>query len=170
MDTNNYLKDMLIFFAARGVRLVIGGGVAVVLHGGERMTMDLDIALDMEPKNVQRFLGAVEELEMVPRAPIPPETLLDQAAIEHIIAEKQALVFTFIDLKNPFKQIDIFLTQEHCYDVLVKDSVPLEIEGHQLRVVSPDKLIEMKKSVHPMRTKDLMDIHMLTALKENFPL
>jgi hypothetical protein len=38
----NYLKEMLVTFGDAGVEFVVGGGVACVLHGVERVTLDLD--------------------------------------------------------------------------------------------------------------------------------
>jgi intracellular sulfur oxidation DsrE/DsrF family protein len=38
---NNHLKDILTALAKKGVRFVVCGGVAVALHGVERMTLDL---------------------------------------------------------------------------------------------------------------------------------
>lgn len=38
----NHLKDILKELTERGVQFVICGGVALVLHGVERMTLDLD--------------------------------------------------------------------------------------------------------------------------------
>lgn len=41
----NYLKEMLVTLTDAGVEFVVGGGVACVLHGVERVTLDLDIAV-----------------------------------------------------------------------------------------------------------------------------
>lgn len=40
----NHLKEIIYRLADRGIDFIIGGGVAAVLHGVERVTMDLDIA------------------------------------------------------------------------------------------------------------------------------
>jgi hypothetical protein len=38
MGMKNYLKEMLVTLADAGVEFVVGGGVACVLHGVERIT------------------------------------------------------------------------------------------------------------------------------------
>ena len=46
----NYLEELLRKLTEQKVRFVVAGGVAAVLHGVERTTMDLDIALEMSQK------------------------------------------------------------------------------------------------------------------------
>lgn len=83
MDFNSptYLVDLLIALTQARVRFIVAGGVAVVLHGVERMTLDLDIALNQDRDNMERFLQFAATNGLVPRAPIPAETLLDTSAI-----------------------------------------------------------------------------------------
>ena len=66
----NYLKEMLVTLADAGVEFVVGGGVACVLHGVERVTLDLDIAVQMNSPNLDRLIGAVERLNLQPRVPV----------------------------------------------------------------------------------------------------
>ncbi len=51
----NYLKEMLVTLADAGVEFVVGGGVACVLHGVERVTLDLDVAVQMNAPNLDRL-------------------------------------------------------------------------------------------------------------------
>ena len=66
----NRLTDTLLALAEAEVRFVVAGGVAALLHGVERVTLDIDVALVMEPGNVQRFLEVMEALRLTPRAPV----------------------------------------------------------------------------------------------------
>ncbi len=52
----NHLTEILLALADARVDFVVAGGVAAVLHGVERVTMDLDLAVDLRPENVQAFL------------------------------------------------------------------------------------------------------------------
>jgi hypothetical protein len=54
----NYLKKMLVTLADAGVEFVVGGGVACVLHGVERVTLDLDVAVQMNAPNLDRLIRA----------------------------------------------------------------------------------------------------------------
>lgn len=48
----NYLKEMLVTLVDAGVEFVVGGGVVCVLHGVERVTLDLDVAVQMNAPNL----------------------------------------------------------------------------------------------------------------------
>ena len=55
---------------ARGVRYLVVGGVAVVLHGHPRFTADLDLVLALDPQNLASAIAALEGLGLRPRAPV----------------------------------------------------------------------------------------------------
>lgn len=161
---NNHLKEILVKLSEAKIRFIVCGGVAVVLHGVERMTLDLDVSVDMKSDNLNRFLTILERINLTPRAPIPASTLLDSEKIKKIVEEKNALVFTFVDLKNPFRQLDVFLTKEFAFEYLIKSCVEIDVGGYKIFVISKEKLIEMKRSIVPQREKDAIDIKELTKL------
>ncbi|NBR63922.1 MAG: hypothetical protein EBT77_06410, partial [Verrucomicrobia bacterium] len=78
-----------------GVDFILGGGVACVLHGVERITMDVDVAIHMDSANWGRLIGVMNKMGLLPRAPVRPETLIDPKVRQAMVEEKQALVFTF---------------------------------------------------------------------------
>ncbi|MDW8466015.1 MAG: nucleotidyl transferase AbiEii/AbiGii toxin family protein [Chloroherpetonaceae bacterium] len=158
----NHLKEILQVLTEKGVRFVICGGVAVVLHGVERMTLDLDLVVDMSRANLERLVEAMRALNLTPRVPVPPESLLDETARRKMREEKDALVFTFLDLNNPYRQVNIFLTDEPSYQTLSEDAVSIDVGGFVVSVASLPKLIEMKQRVNPPRDKDIQDIRFLT--------
>lgn len=154
----SYLEDLLRSLTERGVRFVIAGGVAVVLHGIERTTMDLDIALDLSPENVRRFADAVESLGLKPMVPVPVLALSDPEIVRMMVEEKRAIVFMLADPAMPLRKIDVFLTESLSYQNLMSDSVAVDIPGMPLRVVSLGRLLALKQAVDPPRDKDLFDI------------
>ncbi len=158
-----YLLEIITTLLEHEVRFIICGGMAVVFHGVERMTMDVDISLDMNPDNVKKFLSAVKHLGLKPRAPVPPESLLDDKMVDLFVREKKAIVFTFIDPDSPYRQIDVFLTKDKSYESLKKHTVKAMAEDKVVNIISIEKLIKMKEEVLPPRDKDLMDI---AALKK----
>ncbi|MBW7858617.1 MAG: nucleotidyl transferase AbiEii/AbiGii toxin family protein [Leptonema sp. (in: Bacteria)] len=162
----NHLEEILGQLSDRGVRFIICGGVAVVLQGVERMTMDLDLSLDMEKENVTKFLEALRELNLTPRAPVPAETILDPELRDFIVKEKNAVVFSFIDNDNPYRQVDVMLIQEGNYNRLLEESETIELAGRPIRIMSREGLIRMKKELKNPREKDLHDIRQLKKLVE----
>ena len=72
-EVESYLEEILRCLTSRGVRFVVAGVVAVVLHGVERTTMDIDIALDLTAENIGRFREAMDELGLKPLAELRGE-------------------------------------------------------------------------------------------------
>lgn len=166
----NYLEDLLRSLVDRGVRFVVAGGVAVVLHGIERTTMDLDIALEMSRENVRRFGEAMDALGLRPMVPVPVQALSDPEMVRMMVEEKHAIVFMLADPGMPLRKIDVFLTEQLSYQNLVADSVSVEIPGMPLRVVSLRRLLALKRAVDPPRDKDLFDIQAIERrLREEEP-
>jgi predicted nucleotidyltransferase len=161
---NNHLKEILLSLSKNNIKYVVCGGVAVVLHGIERLTMDLDLSVAMDTDNLTILLSVLNELGMVPRVPVPAESLLDPEKRKIMTEEKNALVFTFIDTKNPYRQIDIFIGKDTLYPELIKDAEFINFSGSKIPVISIKNLIEMKRNVKPPRDKDISDIKELLRL------
>jgi len=159
-----YLEDLLRALTSRGVRFIVAGGVAIVLHGIERTTMDLDIALDLSPENVRRFRDVTDSLGLRPLVPVPVEALSDPELVRMMVEEKHAIAFMLADPAMPLRKIDVFLTEQLSYENLAADSVPVEIPGISLRVVSLARLLELKRAVDPPRDKDIFDIRAIERL------
>lgn len=160
----NVYADLLCSLAAADVRFVVAGGVAVVLQGVERMTVDIDVALDMDPANVRKFVDVMQAQGLQPRVPVPADFIADPENVRRMVEEKNALVFTYIDPANPLKHIDVFLTQDASYARLVGDADSVPLRGHTIRVASKPTLIAMKQAVEPQRAKDAHDIAELRRL------
>ncbi len=163
-----YLIEILKTLADYEVEFIICGGMAAVYHGVERMTPDVDISLDMSPANVEKFLSAVKDLGLIPRAPVPPESLLDKKMVNFFIREKNAIVFTFWDPNCPYKQIDIFLTKDKSYDLLKKHVIIANVGNKNVKVISIGRLLEMKLSIDPPREKDKLDIAELKKIMKYY--
>ena len=143
------------------VDFIVGGGVACVLHGVERVTMDVDIAVATDPENFSRFIGVMEDLGLKPRVPVDPRTLLDDRVLYNIINEKHALVFSFLDPDLPTRHVDIFLRNDLNHEALSPHVETVQFRGRVLKVVSKQKLLDIKLAISPPRTKDRIDIEFL---------
>ena len=167
MDFNSptYLVDLLIALTEARIRFIVAGGVAIVLHGVERMTLDLDIALAEERENLERFLKFASENGLVPRAPIPAEVLLDSSALIRLVREKGAIVLTFWHPNYQWVQIDVFLKPELSYGSLQTDSVSMMVRDTPIDLASVERIIELKLAVNPPRDKDLADISALRRIQ-----
>lgn len=101
-----------------GVRYVVVGGLAVVLHGHPRLTADVDIVLDLEPASARRAMESLAQLGLKARAPVDPIAFADPAKRESWIAEKGMQVFTLFSPKNPLLTVDLFVREPMPFDAL----------------------------------------------------
>jgi hypothetical protein len=162
----NYLKEMLVTLADAGVEFVVGGGVACVLHGVERVTLDLDIAVQMNAPNLDSLIRAVERLNLQPRVPVSLADIGDPDFVRSMVIEKGALVFSLADFNNPLRQLDIFLSPALSFERLSKGAKWLHIGSAKVRVASKEVLIEIKNEITPLRAKDALDVQELSRLIE----
>lgn len=164
-EVRNRLSETLLALSRADVRFVVAGGVAALLHGVERVTLDIDIALDMDPGNVRRFLDVMEALHLTPRAPVAATVLADPQARVAMVREKQALVFTFLDRDDPLWQVDVFLTDDLSYAKLSPGMHTIFLEGQAVPIAGIDTLIDLKRRIQPPRPKDVLDLAELERLR-----
>lgn len=155
-------EEILQALANENIEFIVGGGVAGVLHGVERVTMDLDVAVHMRSENLNPFLRVMKRLRLSPRVPIRPEALLDPKIIQMLITENHALVFSFVDPDRPIRHLDLFLKAELSYDSLLPDSEWIPFGPNRIRIINRKRLLAIKRSIQPPRAKDVLDIEFLS--------
>ena len=161
----NYINEILFALTDAKVEFVVGGGVAAVLHGVERVTLDIDLALNMDPANVEEFLQVMHKLGLQPRVPVPARDLMSREAVRRMIAEKGAMVFSFVDFDRPLRHVDIFLQGNLSFEELSRGARKVVIEDRAIKIMGIDKLLETKRAITPLRDKDLIDIKELEKLQ-----
>jgi len=154
-------REILAALTRARVDFIVGGGVACVLHGVERVTMDVDLAVSMLPANLPAFLRVMRELGLRPRVPVDPQALLDPVVVKAMVEEKNALVFSFLDPDAPLRHVDIFLQPALSYETLLPDSEWVELGDISVRILTRKKLLSLKLGIHPPRAKDTLDIEFL---------
>jgi len=162
---SNHINEILFALTDAQVEFVVGGGVAAVLHGVERVTLDIDLALDMDPVNVEKFLHVMRNLGLQPRVPVPARDLMSREAVQRMVAEKGALVFSFVDFDRPLRHVDIFLQDNLSFEELSRGARKIVIEDRPIKIIGIGKLLETKRAITPMRDKDLIDIKQLEKLQ-----
>jgi hypothetical protein len=71
-------KDLLSAFHAHGVKYLIVGGYAVIVHGQPRFTKDIDIFIKADPANAQATYAALASFG-APLKDIRPEEFADRS-------------------------------------------------------------------------------------------
>jgi len=157
--------DFVALFAvldAARIRYVVVGGLALLLHGIDRLTADVDLVVDLSTDSVRETVRSLLEAGYRPLAPVDPLELADPERRASWQAERGMQVFSFWDSCQARPTVDIMLSTPVPFDELWDGAVPMQIGGHTIRVASVEHLIRTKQSSG--RPKDLADIERLQAL------
>jgi hypothetical protein len=71
--------DVFRALDAAGVRYVVVGGTAVVLQGHARLTVDLDLVVDLSPEQAAAAVTALTGIGLLARLPVDTESFADAA-------------------------------------------------------------------------------------------
>ena len=142
-----------------GVRYVVVGGLATVLHGFARLTADIDIVVDLSPPEAVKAIEALVRLGLRPRAPVDPLQFADPLVRRRWIDEKQMQVFALVDPSNPMRSVDLFVETPIPFDDLWARGELISLTGTEIRLAAIPDLIAMKRLAG--RPQDVMDIEAL---------
>lgn len=159
-----FFEDVLVQLRDVGVRHVIVGGTAVILHGVPRTTADLDLVVQEDPANMRRLVSVMNRLGYRPRAPVDPAELCDPEARRVWIEEKGMRAFTFVLPGHPLSDIDIVIGSPIAYEDLAGRAERVDAGGLVLAIASIEHLIAMKLVAG--RAQDLADADALRRLLE----
>lgn len=142
------------------IKYVVAGGVAAVLHGVVRATVDLDIIIDMSPKNIEKVFSTLNDLDYLPRVPVTAAQFKSKKIRESWMHEKNMKAFSFFHRHDPFRAIDLLLGNVADYHKIKK--VKFLARDIPVLVVSIKDLTEQK--MNASRPKDLSDVRTLQDL------
>ena len=144
------------------IRYVVVGGVAVVLHGFVRATMDLDIVISLETSNAARFLQLAKEMGYRPKAPVPLEDFANPSKRKEWKETKGMLVFSLFHSKRVEELVDIFVEEPIPFEDLYRRRVVTIVNETPISIASREDLKTLKKVSN--RPQDLQDIAALDEL------
>lgn len=145
------------------VRYVVVGGVAVVLQGHPRMTVDLDLVVDLAADQARAAVAALTGLGLQPRLPVPAADFADPEKRRAWIEQRDLQVFSFFDPTEPMREVDVFATEPLPLDELLADATVVDIGGVPVPVASRAHLVTMKRLA--ARPQDLADVAALEELE-----
>lgn len=147
-----------------GVRYLVVGGVAVVLHGHTRFTSDVDLVVALDEENVRRAIEALRTLGYRPRAPVDPLGFADAETRRGWIEEKNLMVFSLWSPSHPGTEVDLFVEEPFDFDRAFARALRVEMGGIIVSVAAVEELVSLKQRAG--RPKDLEDIAELRAIEE----
>lgn len=142
-------KRVLDALAKHKVDYILVGGVAVILHGIERLTRDIDIFVKMEHRNIERLRNALH-------------SIFDDESINEITLEEL----------QKYAVIRFGVNDNFCVDIMARigevavyEDLEFETilhEGINVRIATPETLYNLKKDT--IRHKDRFDAAYLLDL------
>ena len=156
--------DLIKLLAESDTDYVLVGGLAVALHGYQRVTMDVDIVLAMNPENIERFISCAKTAGLRPSMPVAIESLANPAQLEQWRREKGMLAFGLHGAEAQATVLDVLIALAIPYADLRRDAVLIDAGVYRIPVASIDHLIAMKTGSG--RGKDMIDIEELKKLRD----
>jgi hypothetical protein len=140
------------------VDFILIGGVAAIMHGSARLTLDLDVVYARNRNNIERVVAALRPLNPYPRgAPDGLPFTWDSDTVT------SGLNFT---LKTALGDFDLLgeASGDGTYEMLLPRSMQIDAFGISFRCVTLETLILLKRAAG--RPKDFEAIAELEALRE----
>lgn len=145
-----FLNQVIDAFDKAKLKYVIVGGYALALHGLVRATIDIDFVLRLRLKDFEIAEQALQEIGLTSRIPVRASDIIKMR--QEYIKNRNLLAWSFVDYKNPSRQVDILITK----DLKDLDVKKISIGGRKMVVASLQELLKMKMASG--RQQDLIDI------------
>jgi hypothetical protein len=155
---------VLAALESAGVRHVVVGGLATVLHGHPRLTADLDLVIDLERTAATRAMEALDELGLRPRAPVRLVDFADPDRRRSWIETKGLRVFSLYDPGMPMREVDLFVESPIDFELLWREAETMDLGSVRVRVASIPHLVALKRIA--ARPQDLLDIEALEEIQK----
>lgn len=122
-----------------GVEFCIIGGIAAVLHGATRTTVDLDIAAPFTEENLTRLLSALEDLD-VRHATRPDLRVADEPLA-------RLLTFRLLLLETDMGRLDVLREVSPIGPYAALHTVEIQVGPLRCKILGLDDLITVKRSL-----------------------
>ena len=128
-----------------GIKYIVVGGCAVILHGYYRTTHDIDLIVDAAPETIHKMKEVLYKVFGSEDVFNINDDDVEQYAVVRFAPESEEIV---IDLIGKIGNIT--------FEVADKDKEGIEIEGVIIPVCGLSTLIETKKGIRPKDKEDLL--------------
>lgn len=132
------------------------GGLAMNLHGVPRMTMDVDLVIALDSKNISKLINCVDDLGLYPSVPVKLEDLADESKCEALFLEKNLIALSLISNTPATPTVDIVIHHPLNFQQAYANKVERDISGTPVLLACIEDMITLKKAAG--RAQDLSDI------------
>jgi hypothetical protein len=142
------------------VRYLVVGGIAVIAHGYQRLTTDVDLVIHLIPENLVAAMAALTGLGYSPKVPVKAVEFADPQKREQWIKQKGMVVFQLVSDEFRWEPVDVFVEEPFPFDAVYARAHWHELgPGTSIPIVPKRELFEMKRMAG--RDKDLVDLREL---------
>lgn len=137
-------------FSKKKIPFAIVGGLALAFHGIVRNTVDVDLVISLTAPQLEKAEQALKEIGLQSRIPVRAKDIA--AFRKEYIRDRNLIAWSFVDFKNPLRQVDILIH-------LSLEDLPhqtIKVGGVRIPVATLQALAEMKKTAG--RPQDLVDL------------
>lgn len=146
-----------------GVRYVVVGGIATILHGYVRATSDIDLIIDLHPEEAERAIRALMAQGFQPRAPVDALQFADPVQRDQWLKDKGMQVFSMTRPDHPGLSVDLFARHPIPFEDLWSRAKFVQLGALSVRICSLEDLIALKRIAG--RPRDLADIEQLEKIR-----
>jgi hypothetical protein len=136
------------------------GGLAVNLYGVPRFTMDVDLIIDFNQKNIDNLGNCIKTLGLYTKDSIKLETLVDTQKRKALIKEQQMAAVTLLSHSSMVPMVQILIHHQLDFQKAYSNSITRDLAGIPVRLASIEDLVILKKTTR--RSQDNSDISHLT--------
>ncbi|RYZ91930.1 MAG: hypothetical protein EOP06_05760 [Proteobacteria bacterium] len=144
------LYQILDVFENHKLKYAVVGGYALALHGLVRATMDIDFVLTLRQADYEIAEAALLSIGIQSRLPIRAQDVIKMR--KEYIENRNLIAWSFVDYKNPTRQVDILITK----DLKTIETERISVGGRKITVATLPELMKMKKEAG--RPQDLIDL------------
>ncbi len=138
------------------MRYAIVGGHAVALHGAVRGTVDIDLAIAWNRKNLVAAEKALNQVGLVSRLPVTAGDIFNFR--KEYIENRNLIAWNFYNPNDLSEQVDIVIT----YDLKGKRTKRIQLSNGSVQILDLKELIKMKrKSARPQDIEDVLALEKL---------
>ncbi len=159
-----FYNEVFLALNKNKVNYAVAGGVAVVLYGFPRLTLDLDLIVELKEANLSKFFDSLYNLGYRPKVPVTKEQFMDKKNHQKWIKEKGMVVFSFFHLRDHLKVIDMFVTEPIKFPEVKKKLKKIKINNLIIPTIGIEHLKKLK--IEASRPKDLLDIKNLEEIEK----
>lgn len=152
--------DILSSLASTNARFAVAGGFASLAHGVVRVTMDLDLVIDVKNDNLILLWDTLTGLGFSPQQPIPKASAVSADSLLKVAGEKGMRAFSWSHGTQPFLVVDLLVGPPFQWNEDLLERV--RIFGVEVLVLRKQELIRLKRLAG--RDKDLADVRELEKL------